>query len=72
MQSEGTDSRRREDRTALGLCAQCRFHRTQRSSRGSLFHRCERAESDASFARYPPLPVLRCRGFEPGEDGSAS
>lgn len=72
MKPDGSSGQASDDRTRLGLCAHCRFHRTQRSSRGSVFHRCERAESDASFARYPPLPVLRCRGFEPGEDGSAS
>lgn len=60
-----TDSR---DRTALGLCAHCRYRREQRSHRGSVFHRCARADSDASFVRYPPLPQLRCRGYEPEED----
>jgi hypothetical protein len=32
--------------------------------RGSVFYRCARAESDPRFARYPPLPVLACPGYE--------
>jgi hypothetical protein len=72
MRSDETKTRAEEDRTTPGLCARCQFHRTQRSSRGSVFHRCERAESDPSFARYPPLPVLRCRGFELAGEGDAS
>jgi len=30
-----------------------------------MFWMCERSLADPSFARYPKLPVLRCRGFEP-------
>lgn len=26
---------------------------------------CELSKTDASFPRYPRLPVLRCRGYEP-------
>ena len=34
------------------------------NARGSVFFRCARAESDARFVRYPPLPVLACPGYE--------
>jgi hypothetical protein len=34
------------------------------SARGSRFVRCGRSDEDARFPRYPPLPVLRCAGFE--------
>jgi hypothetical protein len=47
-----------------GLCEMCRFCREIRSDRGSLFYLCERSFTDASFAKYPRLPVLECRGFE--------
>jgi len=47
-----------------GLCARCRHGRALRSDRGSLFVLCGLAASDASFPKYPPLPVLACRGFE--------
>lgn len=32
--------------------------------RGSVFFRCARADTDARFVRYPPLPVLACPGYE--------
>jgi len=34
------------------------------SQKGSRFVLCERAKADPAFPRYPPLPVLQCRGFE--------
>jgi glycine cleavage system transcriptional repressor len=37
---------------------------TQRSTRGSTFWRCLRADVDSSYRRYPPLPVADCGGFE--------
>ena len=51
---------------SVGLCSRCRFASVQESGRGSRFWRCLRAESDAGFRRYPPLPVLRCPGYEEG------
>jgi hypothetical protein len=53
-------------RPQAGLCARCAQARVQRSARGSAFWRCLRADRDPAFQRYPPLPVLRCPGFEPG------
>ena len=35
----------------------------------SVFWLCERSRTDASYARYPRLPMLRCPGFEPGTPG---
>ena len=51
---------------SVGLCARCAFAALQQSGRGSRFWRCRRAEEDPRFPRYPPLPVLRCPGFEEG------
>ena len=34
--------------------------------RGSRFYLCERADTDARYPRYPPLPVLKCSGYEAG------
>ena len=48
----------------VGLCSVCRHHRVTGNRRGSRFWLCERAKTDARFSRYPPLPVLRCAGFE--------
>jgi len=32
--------------------------------RESVFYRCLRSETDPRFVRYPPLPVLRCPGYD--------
>jgi hypothetical protein len=34
------------------------------SSKGSVFYQCGRAATDASFPKYPRLPVLHCGGYE--------
>ena len=48
----------------VGLCSICRFARVQKTTRGSRFWRCERAETDPRFLRYPRLPVVQCKGHE--------
>ena len=63
---------RRERDAAVGLCAACRFGHEQPTARGAVFWRCRRAEHDARFRRYPPLPVRECAGFEPGATGGAT
>jgi len=55
----------RED-AAVGLCARCRHARKVATPR-SLFWLCERSRVDASYARYPRLPMIDCPGFEPVE-----
>jgi len=47
----------------VGLCERCCWARPVRSSRGSTFWRCSRADADSQYPRYPGLPVLRCAGF---------
>jgi hypothetical protein len=54
--------------TPPGLCARCAHARTVANRRGSVFWLCLRSRRDPSFPRYPLLPVLHCRGFEP-DDG---
>ena len=34
------------------------------SARGSVFYLCERALTDTSYAKYPRLPVVQCRGYD--------
>lgn len=48
----------------VGLCAVCVHSRVIRSRRGSAFWYCRMSETDPTFPRYPPLPVLRCSGYE--------
>jgi hypothetical protein len=48
------------------LCDRCVHQRLVSNTRGSLFSLCERSRTQPeSFARYPPLPVLACAGFDP-------
>jgi len=51
----------------VGLCASCRFVDVITSSRSSTFYRCRLSETDPAFRKYPVLPVLVCRGYEPEE-----
>jgi hypothetical protein len=50
---------------AIGLCGHCRHVRRVETARGLVFYRCERAAHDPRFPKYPPLPVIRCSGYEP-------
>ena len=52
------------DEAAAGLCATCRYRRIVAGAR-STFYMCERSFTDSRFPRYPPLPVVRCPGYEP-------
>jgi len=57
---------KREDsaeRFKAGLCADCEFARRIESDRGSTFILCQRSATDPSFAKYPRLPVIQCRGY---------
>ena len=54
-----------------GLCATCVHHRLVESRRGSQFHLCERSRDDPRYPRYPPLPVVRCEGYEPVAESAA-
>ena len=56
---------------APGLCVDCAHVRTVRSGKGSTFYLCERSRVDPAFPRYPRIPVLRCRGYEPRGGGEA-
>jgi hypothetical protein len=47
-----------------GLCDACRHQKIVRNTRGSAFSLCERSKTDERFAKYPPIPVVRCPGFE--------
>jgi len=55
-------------RAEVGLCAMCIHVHIVENRRGSRFYRCRLAEVDPSFPRYPALPVLVCRGYEPAAD----
>jgi len=48
----------------VGLCFDCEHARIVRSDRGSVFYLCRLSATDPSFAKYPRLPVLSCRGYQ--------
>ena len=50
---------------ANGLCDACIHQQVVPNTRGSVFSRCRRSREDRGYPRYPRVPVLRCRGFEP-------
>jgi len=48
-----------------GLCDSCIHQQLVPNTRGSVFSLCKRSREDPAYPRYPPLPVLECRGHEP-------
>lgn len=51
------------DNPAIGLCATCQHCRIVQSER-STFYMCQRSFTQPEYRKYPPLPVLRCPGYE--------
>ena len=49
----------------VGLCSVCVNVRPVENMNGSVFYLCELALVDRRFRKYPPLPVIKCEGFEP-------
>jgi hypothetical protein len=47
-----------------GLCMTCTHAAAVPSSRGSVFLQCGLSLENPAFRRYPPQPVVLCRGFE--------
>ena len=42
------------------MCRRCRIVESARAT----FYLCERSFVDPRFRKYPPLPVIRCAGYE--------
>ncbi len=51
-------------RPPAGLCDACAHQKLVGNTRGSQFSLCLRHKDDPRFAKYPPVPVARCPGFE--------
>ena len=51
-----------------GLCDSCRHQRVVENTRGSRFSMCERSKTEPEYPKYPRLPVVECRGYEPRND----
>ena len=52
---------------SIGLCGSCKYVRLIVSDRGSKFYLCRRSEADATFPKYPRLPLVVCPGYEKTE-----
>jgi len=52
------------ERLRAGLCADCKHAQKVISERGSKFYLCQLSLTDPSFAKYPALPVRKCRGYK--------
>jgi hypothetical protein len=48
----------------VGLCADCAHARRIESRKGSVFYMCERWATEATYPKYPRLPVIQCAGYE--------
>jgi hypothetical protein len=49
-----------------GLCDSCGHQQLVHTTRGSTFSLCLRHRAEPErFAKYPPLPVTSCQGYEP-------
>jgi hypothetical protein len=54
---------RARERRVVGLCADCAHARRVESARQSSFYLCQLSASDATFPKYPRLPVVGCPGY---------
>lgn len=59
------------ERPPAGLCDTCRHQSIISTSRGPQYTLCERSRTDSSYPRYPRVPVTRCEGHEPRDDGAS-
>ena len=49
---------------SIGLCSNCQHCRIVKSER-SAFYMCRLSFTNPEYRKYPPLPVLRCPGYQP-------
>ena len=60
----GPGSPQEAQRLSVGLCFDCCHSRQVTSGKGSVFFYCLRSEIDATYPKYPRLPVVECAGYE--------
>lgn len=49
------------------LCNACRHVREIVSGTGSRFLLCRLSQTDRRYPKYPPQPVVKCRGYTPSD-----
>jgi hypothetical protein len=52
-------------RQSAGLCGGCRHAVLRPTRRDTVYLRCALAGTDARYAKYPRLPVIKCDGYLP-------
>jgi len=52
-------------RENAGLCGSCLHAVLRPTRRDTVYLRCALAGTDARYAKYPRLPVVRCDGYLP-------
>jgi len=52
-------------RQSAGLCGTCRHALLRPTRRDTVYLRCALAAADDRYAKYPPLPVTSCGGYQP-------
>ena len=45
------------------LCERCTYMKPIVSGKGAVFFQCLKYCEDASYSKYPRMPVLHCLGF---------
>jgi hypothetical protein len=50
------------------LCEICRHLKEVTTGKGARFLLCQKSAVDNQFPKYPPQPVVECRGFQETEN----
>ena len=56
---------------SYSLCQICQHCKEVVSGKGSRFLLCQRALHEPNYLKYPPQPVVRCRGYAEREGTGA-
>jgi len=54
------------------LCEFCLHMKEVVSGKGSRFLMCQKSADDNHFQKYPPQPIVQCRGFEQKQEDKGS
>lgn len=57
-------------REHAGVCRNCVYAKWLRTKSGGEILLCRLSETDATYLKYPPLPMLSCRGWSAPEDAA--
>jgi len=49
------------------LCETCALMREVVTPKGSRFLLCQLSQTDLNYPKYPPQPVVRCKGYQKNE-----